>query len=410
MGSRGTYRGFKVRERWLGPESSGIKLLQDREEFYRRAVENAGERATSDFKGVTSDGTLETGLFSLHGTGDDMRPAVARANDFLAGLSTDQLNATLRPLDSADWRLWSNAIEAPHGASFLGMTDDQRSTALSIMEATLSQRGFETARTVMKLNHALGELVGNTELLGEWNYSIHIFGRPSMNEPWGWQIHGHHLIVSCLVIGNQIVLTPTFMGAEPRVADFGKYAGLTALQEEQTSGLNLINSLSPSQKDQAILFRSIQRADLPANRVHPADGRHRSGAFHDNLVLLYEGLGASDITPGQRELLLALFEVYVGRMSAGHASAKMDEIKACLDRTFIVWMGGCEVDSVFYYRLHSPVVLIEFDHHHGVFLSNDEPQQFHTHTIVRTPNGNDYGHDILRQHLERSHAMAGSAK
>ena len=25
-------------------------------------------------------------------------------------------------------------------------------------------------------------------------------------------------------------------------------------------------------------------------------------------------------------------------------------------------MGGCELDSVFYYRIHSPVILIEFDH------------------------------------------------
>ncbi|HWC29837.1 MAG TPA: DUF3500 domain-containing protein [Dehalococcoidia bacterium] len=406
MVASGTYRGFEVRERWRGPESSGIQLLLDREAFFQRALDNAGERASAAFKGITADGRLEDGVFSLHGRGDDMRPAVAAANQFLAALALEQRNAALRPLESDEWRRWSNAIEAPHGASLLTMTDAQRAAALSILEATLSRTGFQSARTVMKLNHSLGELVGNTDLLGEWNYSMHIYGTPSDTQPWGWQIHGHHLIVSCLVIGNQIVLTPTFMGAEPRVVDFGKHAGLTVLEDEQTAGLALINGLTPTQQEKAILFRSIQRADLPPDRVHPADGRHKGGAFQDNLVLPYEGLLASELTAGQTELLLRLFEVYIGRMSSGHASAKMDEIKACLDRTHIVWMGGCDDDSVFYYRLHSPVVLIEFDHHHGVFLSNDEPQQFHTHTIVRTPNGNDYGRDILRQHYAQAHANA----
>jgi hypothetical protein len=121
-------------------------------------------------------------------------------------------------------------------------------------------------------------------------------------------------------------------------------------------------------------------------------------------VLPYEGLAGSGLSPVQTELLLAVIETYVGRMSSGHARVKLEEIKEHLARTFLLWMGGCDSDSVFYYRIHSPVILIEFDHHHGVFLDNDEPQKFHTHTIVRTPNGNDYGRDVLRQHLAMHHA------
>jgi hypothetical protein len=37
-----------------------------------------------------------------------------------------------------------------------------------------------------------------------------------------------------------------------------------------------------------------------------------------------------------------------------------------------------------------------------VFLTNPEPAKFHVHTIVRTPNGNDYGFDLLRQHYKTS--------
>ena len=57
--------------------------------------------------------------------------------------------------------------------------------------------------------------------------------------------------------------------------------------------------------------------------------------------------------------------------------------------------------SPFYYRVHSPVILIEFDHQRGIALDNDEPSRQHIHTVVRTPNGNDYGIDLLRQHRQQ---------
>jgi len=80
----------------------------------------------------------------------------------------------------------------------------------------------------------------------------------------------------------------------------------------------------------------------------------------------------------------------------------MEEIERHLAETRFCWIGGCDDASPFYYRIQSPVVLIEFDHHIGVFLTNAEPAKFHVHTIVRTPNGNDYGRDLLRLHYERS--------
>ena len=84
----------------------------------------------------------------------------------------------------------------------------------------------------------------------------------------------------------------------------------------------------------------------------------------------------------------------------------MEEIERHLDETFFAFMGERTDDGVFYYRVHSPVVLIEFDHEAGVALANDEPSRNHIHAVVRTPNGNDYGGDLLRQHYERSHQSA----
>jgi hypothetical protein len=99
----------------------------------------------------------------------------------------------------------------------------------------------------------------------------------------------------------------------------------------------------------------------------------------------------------------------VSNMDNGHARVKMDEVQKHLDSTYFAWIGGMEDSSVFYYRIHSPVVLIEFDHQRPAnltFLAKDpsQPQQSHIHVVVRTPNGNDYGKDLLRQHyLQNSH-------
>jgi hypothetical protein len=57
--------------------------------------------------------------------------------------------------------------------------------------------------------------------------------------------------------------------------------------------------------------------------------------------------------------------------------------------------------SPFYYRILSPVILIEFDHVSGIVYDNDTPSRDHIHTVVRTPNGNDYGKDLLRQHYSQ---------
>ena len=69
---------------------------------------------------------------------------------------------------------------------------------------------------------------------------------------------------------------------------------------------------------------------------------------------------------------------------------------------------GEKMEDPFYYRIHSPVILIEFDHQTPVAIWDRSkprpgPVKTHIHTVVRTPNGNDYGKDLLREHLEEKH-------
>ena len=104
----------------------------------------------------------------------------------------------------------------------------------------------------------------------------------------------------------------------------------------------------------------------------------------------------------QRKQLIALAKLFVDNIREDHAKVRMEEIMDHLDETWFAWIGSTEDDAVFYYRIHSPVILIEFDHQRPVgdpSQPRDIPTRQHIHTMVRTPNGNDYGKDLLRQHL-----------
>ena len=92
-------------------------------------------------------------------------------------------------------------------------------------------------------------------------------------------------------------------------------------------------------------------------------------------------------------------------MRDGHARVKMEEVAEQINNTWFAWQGGVEDNAVFYYRIHSPVLLIEFDHQGpiGVPDTRRKATRNHIHTVVRTPNGNDYGKDLLRQHLKKHH-------
>jgi len=242
----------------------------------------------------------------------------------------------------------------------------------------------------MKLNETLGELNNNNfDDYGEWLYYITVMGEPSDKEPWGWQMDGHHLIINYFVLGDQVVMTPTFVGSEPVIAKIGKYEGTAILQVEQNKGLAFVTSLSDEQRKKAII------------EVSKTGNNNVGEAFKDNVVLAYAGVRASELGAKSQTQLLDLIQQYVDNMDEGHAKVKMEEVRKYIGDTHFAWIGGTEPDSVFYYRIHSPVILIEFDHQLPVGLPNmdrKKPAREHIHAVIRTPNGNDYGKDLLRQH------------
>jgi Protein of unknown function (DUF3500) len=377
----------------LAPWAFGQKpSAADTAERFRQMSEDYEREGLTPFTGITTDGKVIPSLFAVSPTGVSTEPVRNAAEIFIASLTSVQLARTLFPVSDVQWRKWMNQhFYVRQGTSFQEMTEAQRAAAFGLMQTSLSARGFELTRNIMRLNETLAELADDHVFLGEWLYFISIMGKPSATEPWGWQLSGHHAIINYFVLGDQVVMTPLFVGSEPVRATSGKYKGLVILQQEQNDGLEMMRTLSDAERKQAILNFS------------KTGNNNLTEAFKDNVVLDYAGLRVNDLAKPARSRLRDLVHLYVNNMDDGHTRVKMDEVDRHLDDTWFAWIGGTQNDSAFYYRVQSPVILIEFDHQRPANLAKfasdpEKPTQQHIHCVVRTPNGNDYGKDLLRQH------------
>jgi hypothetical protein len=370
-----------------GPDAQEFR---ERTAASRARMEKTG--LAEPFKGVTANGAVVPNLFEIRSTGVSTAPVREAAGRFLAALGTDRRQKAVFPVDHVEWRRWANQhAYQREGVSFEEMNATEREAGYALLSASLSAKGLTLTRDIMRLNETLGELNGGNFIeYGEHKYWLSLLGEPSPREPWGWQLDGHHLIVNYFVLGDQVVMTPAFWGSEPTVARSGRFAGTAILADEQSAALAMIRALTPAQRQSAILMEGKTGNNILAQ------------AFSDNLVLDYAGVRVSSFSAAQRKQLLELAGLYVNNLREGHARVHLADVERRLDETYFAWIGGTGDDAVFYYRIHSPVVLIEFDHQTPVGLRQlnpgGAPNREHIHAVVRTPNGNDYGKDLLRQH------------
>ncbi|MGX5189096.1 DUF3500 domain-containing protein [Streptomyces avermitilis] len=362
----------------------------------------ASEVKYDDFTGVTTDGKAADGLYSVHATDVSTDAVVKAAQAFLDGLSQKERKATLFDVQADEWLAWSNVDGYQREGVRMGdITAKKRNLGYALLGAALSADGLTQTRNIMKLNAFLGEYSGgDKETLTEGAYFFTIMGTPSTTKPWGFQYEGHHVAINYFVLGDQVVMTPTFMGSEPTSATY-KGEKIVTFRTETKAGLTMLRSLTDAQREKVVSSET------------KAGDNMKAGAGQDNLKLAYQGLAGSELTDAQRDKLLDLVRVYVGYMDDGHAEVKMTEVEKHLDDTYFYWIGATKDTSPFYYRVHSPVVLIEYDAQSpiaygtksggGMGGPGGKPTQQHIHTIIRTPNGGDYGVDLLKLHLAHDH-------
>ena len=251
---------------------------------------------------------------------------------------------------------------AQHGLRFEEHTEALQIAALKLVKTSLSQKGYEEVLGAMRINRFLGDLVGATHLMNERSYNFILFGEPAVSSPWGWALWGHHLAYSTLVLEGQMVVSPVFRGCEPNYIDTDESFGKPWFEDEMRMAIGVMGLLTEEERQSVVLYDTLEHPDMPAGFPHPADGRVMTGAHQDNMILPYKGGQVSAFSEGTRQAILDLVGKFIDFLPKGPLECKMDDVKRHLDRTWLAWIGGYSENDVFYFRVHSPVIICEFDH------------------------------------------------
>jgi hypothetical protein len=279
----------------------------------------------------------------------------------------------------AERRNWHYVPRARRGVSLRDMTDAQREAAWALVRSGLSERGYERAEATMALQTVLARREGIAR--HPHDYSFTVFGHPPA-APWGWRVEGHHLSVNVSVAApGRASVTPLFTGARPARAVSGPRRGQRLHETEHRVALELVQSLDERRLAAATI------ADRPLRDIVAGPGRA-------DALSSPRGLLASDMTPEQRARLLRLVEAYVSLAKDEWGRPYLELVRAGLAQTRFAWAGGRREGTAFYWRVHGPRVLIEFDHTQG------DPD--HVHSVWRDPL-NDFARDDLREHYESGH-------
>jgi hypothetical protein len=340
-------------------------------------------------------------LFTLQDEELPIDDIVLAANKVLDLCSEKQRQRLQHHIDSPEWRTWSNP-EMLLSDKGIRLDDVQvgsqlREAVLNVLRTTLSPEGFDKAVSAMRINGHLGELVNAPTIMNEFSYNFVMFGaEPSSTRPWGIAFYGHHLCLNIFFYQRQMVVSPWFTGAEPNIIDSGPYKGTRILNREESLGLELMQSLPYDLQSRAQIYKLMKDPAMPHGRWNHDDQRHLCGAYRDNRTVPYEGVLVSSLPSKQQDMVDQILLEYLKYLPQKSRSRRLEQIKAWYNETYFCWIGGFTDDDAFYYRIQSPVIIVEFDHHSGVFLTNKEPAKFHIHTLLRTPNAGDYGMALRR--------------
>lgn len=313
-----------------------------------------------------------------------------KANDFLNSL-TPELKAKAQFQLNDSERMNMNYIPIERkGPTFHDFNEKQKEAALNLLKASLSAQGYEKSREIMDLENILYMMENKTtekpkgkSYRDPLNYHLCIFGKPSVNDFWGWRFEGHHISLNFSSTNGKIVSsTPSFFGSNPGIVHIDEDKGKEVLKAETDLGFKLINSLTPSQLKIAVI------ADVAPGDI--ITGNKRTVANIET-----DGIKCSALNASQQKIFMDLLHVYISNYEANFAKSFMDKIKkAGIDSLYFAWSGALKPGIGNYYRIYGPVLLIEYD--------NTQNHANHVHTVVRDLT-NDYGEDILREHYKEDH-------
>jgi hypothetical protein len=317
------------------------------------------------------------------------------ATAFVNSLTPEQRQKAVFPFKSDErlhWNFIPTEMFPRNGLLLRDMTEQQRKLAQDLLKSALSQRGYLTATAIMDLETTLGDLERRSRESGRGGeaferqplkYFFSVFGNPSTKETWGWRVEGHHVSLHFSVInGTLVASSPTFFGSNPAEVREGPKAGLRILGDQEDEARTLLTSLNDSQRAKAVIQNVALNDIVTTNKL-------------DISALSPVGLIAADMTPQQREQLMKVINVYIGKMSDDIAADRLAKLqKAGVEKIAFAWAGEATRGKKHYYRIQGPTFLIEHD--------NSQNAGNHVHSVWRDFNG-DFGRDLLREHIAEAH-------
>lgn len=301
---------------------------------------------------------------------------------FLTSLDAAQSGQARAAFETPDHREWTYLPGPRPGLALADMTAPQRDLALALLDTGLSAGGARTARDIMLLDDILRDIERDAGRPG-WerrhrhHYWVRVLGDPAADEVWAWRVTGHHLAVHLTVVGDGVAATPQFFGANPALVPHGAYAGRRTLPQEEHLGRALVTALDATQRARALTATSA-----------PRDIKTRQDPLADPAVV-DRGLAATDMDPGQRDLLEQLVRHYLGRVAPEVAEPSWDAAARWMDQTSFTWQGGLAPGDGHYYAVVGPTFLLEYD--------NVQGGANHIHSVWRDLH-HDWGRDLLAEH------------
>ena len=109
------------------------------EAFRQRSLAAEKTGLAEPFRGVTTNGTVQPGLFTLRSTKVSTEPARRAATAFLASLTPAQRQKTTFPVEDIEWRKWMNQdFYVRQGMKFKDMSESQKDATFGLLKASLS--------------------------------------------------------------------------------------------------------------------------------------------------------------------------------------------------------------------------------------------------------------------------------
>ena len=302
------------------------------------------------------------------------------ANDFIATLDDNLKKKLLYPLDSRERGIWTN-LGTPKEANGLRLHElnaEQVKAGFMMLATMMGDKGFSTAVNVPLADDELipaGDKTLSPNGYGVANFTLLIFGEPSVDKPWGIQYDGHHLVFNLTVHGEKMSMSPSFIGTRPSKFSLNgkEVKPINSLAEK---GYGLISLLDEEQKKQAII--SDKHFNL------------RTGAGKDGVVPAARGVKVSSFNEKQKGMLLDLISEYTATMPHAVAQRRNEELKKEFDQMHFVWGGSVESGKPMSYAIQSPTLIIEYACQGRGHKSLD-----HIHAMYRDPT-NEYGAQFVK--------------